>query len=147
MIGYTSQDGYEHEESKAIRNDKFCGLLLDAVNQEEMTESRVKNWVAQLKEEGILGDSSASTSDDSVEATQTLNVESDTIAALEQENSELKRRLEELELEQNSKLLEQNIGSQSEKNSLFTPHYNAKVGRTMWTSADGKYCFFTSNVP
>merc|ERR1719276_360218 len=54
MIGYTSQDGYEHEESKAIRNDKFCGLLLDAVNQEEMTESRVKNWVAQLKEEGIL---------------------------------------------------------------------------------------------
>lgn len=147
MIGYTSQDGYEHEESKAVRSDKFCGLLLDAVNQEEMTESRVKNWVAQLKEEGILGGSSESVSEDSLESNTSTSDQSDTIALLERENSELQRRLEELELEQNSKLLEQNIGSQSEKNSLFTPHYNAKVGRTMWTSADGKYCFFTSNVP
>lgn len=38
MHGYISQEGYVHESSKAIRGDKFCGLLLDAVNQEEMTE-------------------------------------------------------------------------------------------------------------
>ena len=40
MMGYTSQDGYEHESSKSIRGDKFCGLLCDAVNQEELTEER-----------------------------------------------------------------------------------------------------------
>lgn len=29
MLGYTSQDGYEHSASKSIRGDKFCGLLCD----------------------------------------------------------------------------------------------------------------------
>ena len=54
MLGAWSQEGYEHEDSKSIRGDKFCGLLLDAVNQEDMTEERVQKWVAQLKDEGIL---------------------------------------------------------------------------------------------
>jgi flavodoxin I len=38
MMGYTSQEGYEHEDSKAIRGDLFCGLLCDMVNQEELSE-------------------------------------------------------------------------------------------------------------
>ena len=41
--GYTSQDGYEHEASKSILPDhdnKFCGLLCDMVNQEELTTER-----------------------------------------------------------------------------------------------------------
>jgi len=54
MMGYTSQEGYEHDDSKAIRGDKFCGLLLDAVNQEELTDDRVKNWVDKLFGEGFL---------------------------------------------------------------------------------------------
>jgi len=54
MLGQTSMEGYEHEESKAIRGDKFCGLLCDAVNQSEMSEKRVKDWVKQLLAEGIL---------------------------------------------------------------------------------------------
>ena len=31
MMGYTSQEGYDHEASKAIRGDLFCGLLCDMV--------------------------------------------------------------------------------------------------------------------
>ena len=42
ILGYTSQEGYLHEASKSIRGDKFCGLLCDQVNQEELSESRVK---------------------------------------------------------------------------------------------------------
>ena len=30
-FGYTSQEGYEHEDSKSIRGDLFCGLICDAV--------------------------------------------------------------------------------------------------------------------
>ena len=53
MMGYTSAEGYKHEASKAIRGDLFCGLALDAVNEEELTEDRVKNWVAALLDAGI----------------------------------------------------------------------------------------------
>jgi flavodoxin I len=31
MVGSWSQEGYEHTDSKSIRGDKFCGLLLDMV--------------------------------------------------------------------------------------------------------------------
>ena len=48
MMGYTSQEGYLHEASKAIRGDLFCGLLNDAVNQEELMEERVEKWCVVL---------------------------------------------------------------------------------------------------
>ena len=48
-IGYWSIDGYEHTESKAERNGKFVGLAIDEDNQPELTEARVKTWVAQIK--------------------------------------------------------------------------------------------------
>ncbi|NES76239.1 MULTISPECIES: flavodoxin FldA [Okeania] len=48
-VGYWSTDGYEHTESKAVKNGKFVGLALDEDNQAELTEERVKKWVAQLK--------------------------------------------------------------------------------------------------
>lgn len=50
-VGYWSTDGYEFGESKAIKDGKFVGLALDEDNQSEMTEQRVKTWVAQLKQE------------------------------------------------------------------------------------------------
>mmetsp|Transcript_2180 Transcript_2180/g.2512 ORF Transcript_2180/g.2512 Transcript_2180/m.2512 type:complete len:216 (-) Transcript_2180:75-722(-) len=53
MMGMTSPDGYEHTESKAIRDDKFVGLMFDEDNQYDMSEDRAKAWVAQLKEEGF----------------------------------------------------------------------------------------------
>jgi flavodoxin I len=50
-VGYWSSDGYDYESSKAKRNGKFVGLALDEDNQSELTDSRIKQWVEQLKTE------------------------------------------------------------------------------------------------
>jgi flavodoxin I len=50
-VGYWSTEGYEFSDSKALRDDKFVGLALDEDNQSELTEERIKTWVAQLKTE------------------------------------------------------------------------------------------------
>jgi flavodoxin I len=48
-VGHWSTDGYDFTESKAVRDGKFVGLALDDDNQSELTDSRIKQWVAQLK--------------------------------------------------------------------------------------------------
>ena len=53
MIGYVPIDGYQFEASKAIRDGKFLGLPLDANNEDDLTEERVKAWTAQLVAEGM----------------------------------------------------------------------------------------------
>jgi len=53
VVGFTSQDGYEHYDSKAIRDDKFCGMMCDEQNQMDQSEDRATAWVAQLKAEGM----------------------------------------------------------------------------------------------
>merc|ERR1719258_734064 len=53
MLGYVSAEGYQHEESKSVRDGKFLGLPLDQDNEDDMTEGRVKAWVAQIKGEGM----------------------------------------------------------------------------------------------
>ncbi len=50
-VGSWPTDGYEHEASKAEKGGKFVGLALDEDNQSELTEPRIKEWVAQLKSE------------------------------------------------------------------------------------------------
>jgi flavodoxin I len=50
-IGYWPIEGYDFNESKAVRGDKFVGLALDDDNQPEMTDDRIKAWVQQLKSE------------------------------------------------------------------------------------------------
>ena len=50
-VGQWPTDGYEHNESKAVKNGKFVGLAIDEDNQAELTEERVKTWVAQIKQE------------------------------------------------------------------------------------------------
>jgi flavodoxin I len=50
-VGYWSNNGYDFNESKALRDGKFVGLALDEDNQSEMTDSRIQQWVAQLKQE------------------------------------------------------------------------------------------------
>ena len=50
-VGSWPTDGYEHEASKAEKGGKFVGLALDEDNQSELTESRIKEWVTQLKSE------------------------------------------------------------------------------------------------
>lgn len=50
-VGYWSTDGYDFTESKAVKNGKFVGLAIDEDNQPELTDERIKTWVAQLKRE------------------------------------------------------------------------------------------------
>jgi flavodoxin I len=50
-VGHWSTDGYDFNESKAIKNGKFVGLALDEDNQSELTDDRIKEWVTQLKSE------------------------------------------------------------------------------------------------
>ncbi|MBF2065853.1 MAG: flavodoxin FldA [Calothrix sp. C42_A2020_038] len=50
-VGYWPKEGYDFNESKALRNGKFVGLALDEDNQSDLTDSRIKQWVAQLKQE------------------------------------------------------------------------------------------------
>lgn len=51
LVGYTSIQGYTFNRSRALRGDKWCGLVIDIENQAKMTDKRVKNWCEQLKEE------------------------------------------------------------------------------------------------
>ena len=50
-IGSWSTEGYDHEDSKAVKDGKFVGLALDDDNQSELTDGRIKEWVKQLKTE------------------------------------------------------------------------------------------------
>ncbi len=50
-VGHWSTDGYEFESSKAVKSGKFVGLALDEDNQSELSDERIKKWVAQLKSE------------------------------------------------------------------------------------------------
>jgi flavodoxin I len=49
IIGFTSTDGYEHDESKAQIDDQFVGLVIDEDNQDDMTDDRIDNWVSNIK--------------------------------------------------------------------------------------------------
>ena len=126
MMGYTSQEGYEHEDSKAIRGDKFCGLLCDAVNQEELTDERVTNWVQQLLEEGIL------------EGTKAIQNYSTPVAPAVQDV-----------LDSPEPLVVAAGGAKPYNdvtesiNQGFTPYYNSRTGSTMWVSLDGKSCYYS----
>lgn len=50
-VGFWSTDGYDFDESKAVRGGKFVGLALDDTNQSELTEQRLKKWVSLLRAE------------------------------------------------------------------------------------------------
>ncbi|MEM7125991.1 MAG: flavodoxin [Chloroflexota bacterium] len=51
LVGYTSTKGYEHTESVGVDGERFMGLAIDEINQSELTDSRIKAWVAQVKQE------------------------------------------------------------------------------------------------
>ncbi len=49
IIGFTSTDGYKFEESKAVVDGKFVGLVIDEDNQDDLTDERISNWVEDIK--------------------------------------------------------------------------------------------------
>ncbi len=51
FVGFTSTDGYDFEESRAVKDDKFVGLALDEDNQSDESEGRIEAWVEALKSE------------------------------------------------------------------------------------------------
>lgn len=44
VIGFTSTDGYEYDESTAELNGEFVGLVIDEDNQSDLTDERVEQW-------------------------------------------------------------------------------------------------------
>jgi flavodoxin I len=126
MLGSWSMEGYEHEDSKSIRGDAFCGLLLDQVNQEELSEERCQRWVEQLKAEGIL--TGGSVNGEVVKAAVALPV------------AKTANFFVEIAPEQKSELLNVN----SAATAGFTPHYNPQSRSTMWTSPDGHQSYVTA---
>merc|ERR1712039_1117157 len=53
VIGYVDAGSYNHSESKSDQGGKFLGCPFDEDNQGEMSEDRAKEWVEQLKSEGM----------------------------------------------------------------------------------------------
>ena len=51
FVGAVSQDGYTFDASDAIIDDKFIGLPLDDVNEEDQTDSRIDAWIESIKGE------------------------------------------------------------------------------------------------
>jgi flavodoxin I len=49
IVGFTSIEGYDFESSRAKKEDKFAGLLLDQENQSKLTDTRIINWTNQLE--------------------------------------------------------------------------------------------------
>jgi flavodoxin I len=50
-FGHWPTDGYEYKYSDAEKAGKFCGLPIDDINQEDLTEDRITSWAKQVKEE------------------------------------------------------------------------------------------------
>ncbi|MEA1955517.1 MAG: flavodoxin [Campylobacterota bacterium] len=49
VVGSWSVDGYDFDESTAVRNEEFVGLALDADNQDDLTSQRITDWIEQIK--------------------------------------------------------------------------------------------------
>ena len=49
VVGTTSTEGYNYDESRAEIDGQFMGLALDDDSQDDLTEERIKEWVEKLK--------------------------------------------------------------------------------------------------
>jgi len=49
LIGSTSTDGYEYIETQAEKDGQLVGLALDEENQSDLSDTRIKTWVDELK--------------------------------------------------------------------------------------------------
>ena len=51
IVGATSTEGYDYDESRGEVDGQFMGLVLDDDSQDNLTDERIKEWVTKLKEE------------------------------------------------------------------------------------------------
>lgn len=49
IVGETSIDGYTYDDSRAEKDGMFVGLVIDEVNQSNLTEERIEQWLSKLK--------------------------------------------------------------------------------------------------
>lgn len=50
LIGEVSINGYTFDDSESVIDGRFVGLALDDVNEDDKTEERIDNWIAQIKD-------------------------------------------------------------------------------------------------
>ena len=48
VFGETDTDGYEYDASKAEIDGKLCGLCIDIDNQDELTDTRIDQWIPEI---------------------------------------------------------------------------------------------------
>ena len=48
FVGAVSTDGYTFDDSEAVVDGKFVGLPLDDVNEDDKTDARIDNWIAEI---------------------------------------------------------------------------------------------------
>lgn len=51
LVGFTSPKDYKFNQSRALKNNKLQGLVIDVENQSGKTEARIGEWCGQLKKE------------------------------------------------------------------------------------------------
>ncbi|MDG3085045.1 flavodoxin [Vibrio hannami] len=51
IVGSWPTDGYEFNESTAVDEDSFVGLVIDKDNQASLSDDRVATWVEQIRSE------------------------------------------------------------------------------------------------
>lgn len=49
MVGEVSTEGYTFDDSEALDGDKFVGLALDDVNEDNLTDGRIDAWLEAIK--------------------------------------------------------------------------------------------------
>ena len=49
LVGFTSNESYEYESSRAEKGDQFCGLGIDYETQGSENNERIHQWVEKLK--------------------------------------------------------------------------------------------------
>jgi flavodoxin I len=48
VVGQWPTEGYEFEQSRAVVDGQFVGLVLDLSNQSQLTEARLDAWLKQI---------------------------------------------------------------------------------------------------
>ncbi len=48
IVGWTDTEGYSFTSSRAVRDGRFIGLIIDEDNQADRTNDRIREWVKQV---------------------------------------------------------------------------------------------------
>lgn len=51
IIGQVDTNGYTYDDSEAVIDNRFIGLLVDNDNEADKTSERIENWIELLKKE------------------------------------------------------------------------------------------------